>query len=129
MLLLALSGWAFQPSRQSTLLLSTTQADDSLGPPAVTVEPLETAGQPAEISIFAARLDDQIENGLSADDDLVVRRPGFPTPEVRRFSYKLLTRISSVANGHYDFAFKLIRQPSGEIIWSRIFENQGARGF
>ena len=89
----------------------------------VIVENIEDAGEPAALQVFATRMLDQIESGLSAYDAVVVREPKKALSQAPSVSYALLTRVSPSSDGRYDFSFRLTHRASGEIVWSKIFQD------
>ncbi len=94
-----------------------SEAADAPGVPILVVERPEKPGEGAA-GAFAGHLLDRVELELSAYDNLTVEKPG---GNPSRAYYALTLRQIPSENGLVDFAFELLRQPEGVIVWSKNF--------
>jgi len=94
-----------------------SEAADAPSIPIVTVERSKDLAETAA-GAFAGHLLDRIELELSAFDNLSIEKPG---GNPARTWYALTLRSLPGESGLVDFAFELLRQPEGLIIWSKNF--------
>jgi hypothetical protein len=93
------------------------------GPPGVVVEVPEIVGASMQTIRLSARLFDSIEEGFGNFDYIVLRSARFRNRHDMDSGYVLHIRLEDSANGRSDVAIRLVYVPTGDVLWSRHYDD------
>jgi tetratricopeptide (TPR) repeat protein len=89
----------------------------------ITVDPIEGLGDEPAMRAFTGLLENRLEDALSGFDSPVVLHRSAAAPPPSDLDYRLSGRVTQVAGGNISLAFRIWHPASGEIIWTRTFDD------
>jgi adenylate cyclase len=88
----------------------------------ITVDPIEAGADDPAAHAFTGLLEKRLEDALSEfDNPVVLHRAGAAPPSA--LDYRLSGRVTQAAAGSLSVAFRIWHPASGEIIWTRTFDD------
>jgi adenylate cyclase len=96
------------------------------GPPSIIVETPETGGASPRTARLSSRLFSSIEEGFGNFEYIALRSSSFRSSRDIGNGYVLHGQIQDSGNGRYDVAFRLVREPTDDVIWSRHYDDVNA---
>ena len=88
----------------------------------ITVDPIEGVADDPAARAFTGLLEKRLEDALSEFDNPVVLH-GAGTAPPSDLDYRLSGRVTQAAGGNISVAFRIWHPASGEIIWTRTFDD------
>jgi adenylate cyclase len=88
----------------------------------ITVDPIEGLGDDHAMSTFASLLRKELENALSGFDNPVVLSGRDAARPFSNLDYRLSGTVNAATDGNITLAFRIWHPASGEIIWTRTFD-------
>lgn len=130
---LGLGAWVWQggstltpfAGKQTVLPIASGWADSAA---TITVDPIEGVADDPAMRTFAGLLEKGLEDALSGFDDPVVVHKSTAARPPSALDYDLSGRVTRAAGGSVSLAFRIWHPASGEIIWTRTFDDLHIEG-
>lgn len=89
----------------------------------ITVDPIEGFEGDSAISTFTSLLEKRLEDALSGFDNPVVLHRSVTAKSPSDLDYHLSGRVTQAADGNLSLSFRIWHPASGEIVWTRTFDD------